>query len=498
MTEPGPLLLSRRARVCAATTALAGLAWLPHLTRRLLATDDYVNLAAPGLGWTVEASVAQGRFVGALLQLCSYWLGIDPARSAPLTQLIALALCGVAGLALVRLWGLEDEPAPAQVLVAALPFVHPVAFELWTFHIMPPYVVLAQGLALWGLWLVLREDAPRPWAGVALLVAALGIYQVALNVALVVLALGGALGLSRHPPGSAERRRLLRSHLGALALLVLACAIWAVINKSLLLAFHLAPEWRNGLWDGHAAAARLREVARTLARVAFRERQLGTPLLGALQLSLVALAAGGVAWRTRGQRALRELALTLALFAAALLSVVGILALVKDFQAPPRTLLGAGYLWAGALALAVRAGAAPRFRRAALAVGTLCLLGSIGVDHRAAEELGRLNQRDLQVAARVLARFEAEPAYARMRRVVTVGHSINSEGLPTVAAFVAPSALAISWSQAPLFSELADRHFDDATEADVAAAAQLCREAPRWPAAGSTSITADGLGVVCF
>lgn len=496
-----PSALDTAARAAGAAALLIALAWLPLLFRRLLAADDWTLLQAPGVGWTVELSLRQGRFGGALLQAAGTALGVDPSRSAPLTGVLAILLCALSGAVLLKLWGVRPAEGAPAVLVAALPFVHPLAFEAWTFRISPLHASSAHALALGGLLLLCRGGRPRTLAlGVALLTCALGIYQISLNVALVVLAIGALLSLVAAPAEGPERREALLGWLRALGGVAAASVAALLLGRLCLLAFQLEPDARNGLWDLAAPAERARLVLRTLARVLFREKQLGTSVLSALQLALAALALAALG-RRFGRRP-AELLSGAALLGGALLSTVGVLALVRHFEAAPRMLTGAGFFWAGALALATRAGAGlarPAWpQRAALAVAGLWTLGALGVDHRAADELARLNQRDLAVAGRALARLEADPAWPRLQRLITRGAPIDQVDLPTLAGYVAPSALAIPWSMAPLFGALAQRPLLQATDADVAEADKVCAAGAKWPAAGSTAITASGLGVVCF
>ncbi|MBS2023114.1 MAG: glucosyltransferase domain-containing protein [Deltaproteobacteria bacterium] len=477
------------------TGALLVIAWLPFLTRRLLSTDDYTLISARGLGETPQWMLTQGRFVGASLHVLATWLGLDPVRSAPAAGLVAIGLCVLSGFLLTRLWQVPGERFALTVLVAVLPFVHPLEGEVWTFRLAPLHVQAGIALALGGLVLARREAPRSRLAGIALLTAALGTYQVALNVALVVIGMGAAIAVCGAQDESL--RGELVAWARALVALVLAGLAWLLISRGLLAALGLKPEYRNGLIGLTELPARVHDVTKALARVAFRERQLSTPLLIGLQLALAAVALASMAWRASRER-LQAAVLIALLVALSLCGTVGVLALIKNFEAAPRMLIAAGFLWAGLLVLAAQATQAVWVTRAALAIACGCVIGYVGVNHRLADEVARLNQRDAAVAARVLARFESDPRAASLARVVTIGHSINYDDLPTVANFIAPSALAVPWSQAPLFSGLAQRPLATATDEDVETATRLCAAASKWPATDSTRVTDTGLGVVCF
>src|SRR5207237_39976 len=131
--------------------------------------------------------------------------------------------------------------------------------------------------------------------------------------------------------------------------------------------------------------ARLREIGRLLPRLLVRDRELGAPLLGGLQVLLLA-AALLLAARARKPS-------ISALLAVALASVIGIVGLVKIFWPTPRVLTAMGFFWGGVVAVCFRL-APPRAQKIVLALGGLLAFAFAAIDHKAMNEQARLNQHD--------------------------------------------------------------------------------------------------------
>ncbi len=475
----------------AGVAALLAAAWFPQLLPGRYSVDDYRNLLPGALPELLAAEIGQGRPLQALLHALSWRLGVDPIHSPGLANLIALVLFAGCGVLLARIWRIESWPAGAA-LAGAVAFTHPFFADLWSFRLAPVSLALALVPALVALELARRERA-RPILSALLFCASLGVYQLALDGAAVALCIAALADLARAPAG--ERAwHTLRPTLRAAACALAGAAAYLVLDRLVREIAHVPAEHRAGLVALAQLPERAGAVMQQLWRVLFAERQLGMGLLAALQLLLLAL---GLTSAMRRARATLAFALALiALLPLALASTVGLVGLARDFWPSPRTLVAAGFFWAGALALAALSESALT-RKVALVLGGLVWLGQAGIAHRAADEQHRLNQRDLLRMSRVLGRLEALPGAAAVRRLA-IHDGPNSYGdFKTVTGDLNVSALYKPWSWAGLAAETGGAPLEPTRAEDVASAAQRCVGAPRWPASGAVFIEGE-LAIVCF
>ncbi len=470
------------------------IAWLPRLLPGTWSPDDYALVhEGAGLAGTLRLEVSQGRFGQALLHTLLSRLGADPSHSSTLLSFLALLLLAAAAVVTVRIWDLQGSPGTA-LMAGAIALVHPFAADSWSFRLAPIFFALALLPALVAV-LLLRRTSSGFLLPIALIASSLAIYQVNLNPLLVVILLGAALDLARVPAGSGEVRTVLKVWLVLLACVAVSTALYLAFNKLVLLATGIPPEARAGLVSLADLPGRLREIAALLPKLLFKERQLGTGLLGALQISLLALTLSVAILRGLAERSARKLAWIVALLGLAFLCIVGIVGLLRVFWPTPRVLTAAGFFWAGVLAL-TSVCAEPRARAAALGLGGLLLLGYAGIDHRASADQQRVNLRDQLTMSRVIARLERLPGAAGVRRAYLVGGP-KAYGDTTVAGDLNNSALGVTWGFAGLVAEAGGPWLEHPRFEDGPKAAAHCAHAGRWPAEDSLAIEGD-LAIVCF
>ena len=485
--------MPRPLRLFAVTAAVLFAAWLPKLVPNAYSVDDYILLHGEPLSQTLRMYAAQGRFGMALLHLGLTQLGASPIHAYTLLHLASVLLLAAAAVLLVRVWDLEGE-GPLPFVIAPLAFIHPFSSETWSFRIAPIYFAIAMALALGGLWLI-RRGRGRTLVGAALIVASLSVYQVGLNPLLVAIGIGACLDLWRVGSDREAVRATLRVWLLTFAIVLAACLAYFALMKLLLLALGIGAEQRAGFLQVEDVAWRAKQVWRLLPRLLGRDAQLGSPLQGALQLGLLALALGLAAVKARGE-GVAKAGLTLLLLFLSLLAVIGLHAALGHFQPWPRSLTGAGLFWSGVVALAwLLAGA--RLRGLALGAALLLGFGYLGVQHRVAAEQLRLNAREQLLASRILERLEANAQGGGVRRMVTIGHAPAWPDLETAGGDLNVSALFIPWSQAALVAEVSGRPLGPASDADRALAGSRCALAPKWPADGAVAVEGE-LGIVCF
>jgi hypothetical protein len=288
----------------------------------------------------------------------------------------------------------------------------------------------------------------------------------------------------------------VRVWLVILGCVALALALYFAAQKLVLLALAVAPEARAGFVPLRELPHRAREVLRVLPRLLYREPHLSTPLLGALQVGLLALALLGAALRSAAERSARPIAWTAALAFAALLSVVGVAALVHIFWPVPRVLTAAGFFWGGLVALSCVQSSGV-LRRAALLAGALLWLGSAGIDHHAAADQLRANTRDLLRMGRLAGRLETLPGASGLKRIAVVGAAGTYPDLATATWDLNLSAFGTTWSWAGLLAEAGGPSLTLSTDDDRARAAAYCARAGKWPAPDALAVEGE-LAIACF
>jgi len=457
-------------------------AWGPKLVPGYWSIDDYILVHGETLGDTLAHYAAQGRLGMAALHVALRGLGADPARAHTFLSLCAVGLLAVAAWLLVRVWDVEEEGAPA-LAAAAIAFVHPYASETWSFRIAPFYYALAMVMALGGLWLI-RRGRERTLAGVALVAGSLAVYQVALGPLLVALLLGACIDLARVGP---ERGVVLKVWAMTAGAVLAACLLWFGAMQLALFLMKVPAEARAQLVALGDVPWRARQVWALFERFLWNDPRLSAPLLGVLQIALLGATLVALGLRRRGA------VLSVALLFAALISISGVVALLRVFQPWPRSLTGLGVFWAGIVALL---GVLTGRSRAVVALAAALGMGWAAIDHRVAADQVRLNARELARAGRVLERLERHPRWGELRSAAFVGHPRDWPDLPSAGDLNA-SALHIYWSQAALLTEASGRNIAVATPGEREHAERHCAAAPKWPAEGSVTID-GGLGIACF
>jgi hypothetical protein len=244
-----------------------------------------------------------------------------------------------------------------------------------------------------------------------------------------------------------------------------------------------------------ALPGRIRSLGIVFRRVLGADPVLSTRLLQTLQLLLLCAVLVAVLAGAGRRRRWAEAALALAGVAAALVAVVGVIALLAEFWPSPRVLAAAGVFWAG-MVLVLGASLGDRWRWIPGAAAAVLLLGYAGIDHRVASDQARLNVRELALASRIVGRLESTPGWASVERVAILGRARAVPGIPQEFD-VNPSALEVPWSRVMLLREVTDRRLGSPTTAELERAGRRCAAVEPWPAPDSVSI--DGaLAVVCL
>ena len=483
--RPAPSSRADLARSGVVFLAIQIVAWFPRLVPGYFASDDLYFLNHPP---NLETMVRQGRPGQAALFGLLSALGADPVHAGTLLNWIAVGLLALVAVWLLQIW--EVRPGPVAVLCTALVFVHPNLAETFSFRFTPVFFALAMVLGLGGLLLARRG---RWIPGGLLIAASFTVYQVTLNTLLTVLALGVVLDCVR---GAAPARSVLRSWAGPAAVVGVAAVGYLVVQRLATAVLGSSVQGdRSRFLSLDALPGRIDSLAVVFRRVLGADPVLSTRLLHVLELLVLAGALAAVVASLGRRRRWSEAGLALLGVGVALVTVVGVVALLAEFWPSPRVLTAAGVFWAGML-LVLGAGLGGRWHWLAGAAAAVLLLGYAGVDHRVASDQIRLNVRELALANRIVLRLESLPGWERLERVAIVGRGRAVPGIPQEFD-VNPSALSVEWSQVNLLREVSDRRLAEPTPEERERATRRCAGVEAWPSAASVAIEGP-LGVVCL
>jgi hypothetical protein len=475
-------------RPVAALLVVLVVAWFPRLVPGFFASDDLFFLNHPA---DLETMVRQGRPGQAALFALLAALGADPVHAGTLVNWVALVLLALAAAWLLRIW--DVPPAPVALLSVALVFVHPNLSETFSFRFTPVFFAMAMVLSLGGLLLARR--GPWGWRilGGLLIAISFTVYQVTLNALLTVLALGVVLDCVR---SEMPARRVLGAWAAPAAVVALAAAGYLVVQRlgTAVLGSSVQGD-RSRFLPLDEVPRRIDALGIVFRRVLGGDLILSTRLLHALQLLLLAAVLGTVLVSLGRRRRWSEAALAVVGVAAALVSVVGVIALLAEFWPSPRVLTSAGVFWAGML-LVLGASLGGRWRWLPGAVAAVLLLGYAGIDHRVASDQARLDVRELALANRIIQRLESLPGWDRLERVAIIGRGRAVPGIPQEFD-VNPSPLSVEWSQVNLLREVTDRRLADPTPEERERATRRCAAVEAWPSPASVTIEGP-LAVVCL
>ncbi len=480
---------AEQVRWLAAIGVLAAV-WAPRLSQSFYSVDDYILLQFPV---RVEQFFQQGRFGQAALWWGMTALGLSPPHAVTALAALSVALLGLSGVLLLRLWRMEGSNW-LLVPLCVLPFAHPYAAEIWSFRIAPVFYAIALVSALGALTLA-RERGLGP-APVGLVVFSLSVYQLGFNPAVVVIGMGLLLDILRGRGSADELKDAVRGWWGPLAALLGGTVAYLVLNAVLQRLAHTAPDARGAFLPLGDLLVRAREVRALLAQVFFTDRHLSTQALSSLLLALLGLAVLAGLRRAAANRSAWQLLLVPALLAGCALSVVGLMLALKVWWPMPRTLTGIGFFWAGVFALLDANGSAAA-RRVVAATACLVVVCFAGLCARVTSDQARLNAVDRATASRVVGRFEASAAFPQLRTALFVNGAVTYQILDTQVGDLNLSALGCTWSQAEILGELLGRPLPNPSDDERARGTAFCTKAAKWPAEGSTAIL-DGVGVVCF
>jgi hypothetical protein len=467
------------------------------------ATDDYRQII-DGLSSIAEPIIAQGRIGEYWLHLVFEFLGFDPLR-APLITIAASSLISVwVAYSILQMWEVRMPPLLAAIVIVVVS-IHPYTTELLTFRGIAIYHYIALALA----FLSLRLTKPTTFSilgNAALFAVALTIYQIPLGYASIFFVFDFAIRILRLVGAQTYDAASLKASLAGdfaarLAVFLIGIVLYFILFKistigvpqdprSVLISFgDILPRLVMGLnlILEHFVTGKV-----------YQNSLVPKPLL-IVPFVFLAFAVFEVARATHYRPSVvagSSLFLLVVVLGAGF-AVLGVAFLSKTPWLPPRVHPHIGIFWGGAAALAysVRSAISPKAFYVLLGLVGLIFVAvcqQIFIDHY------RIRVRDHNKALLVLSRLQEDPQFANATRITVHGASpVYPAKMPTLATGLNASTWAAPWSIAPMFTELSGRVFKEANRDDRTVAAAFCKERPKWPSAGSTTVR-ENLAIICM
>jgi hypothetical protein len=133
-----------------------------------------------------------------------------------------------------------------------------------------------------------------------------------------------------------------------------------------------------------------------------------------------------------------------------------------------------------------------------MACAGILMLGYVAADASILFGQRRVNLWDHQLANRIVARLEAQPGFASIRRLAVVGRlPAHPFPLQTTDHDMNSSAFGAPWSKVGVIEQATGLVFDQASEADIQIAKTYCAAHDPWPGPDAVTATSE-LGIVCL
>jgi hypothetical protein len=468
------------------------------------AVDDYVFLQLSGAWrdiWSVfEPSGRVG--AAALLYVLSAIGGIQPRALAP-AMIVAVAGFAYLSYLIARRW-FRLRGRMALIVVGSLIAVYPYSAEVFSFRITALLYVVAFFLTVVALSLFSPARAGLIPSSL-LYCLALSINQsvVSLSIAMLLALAAFAASLRISGRGGAIRREkfLFRRTAFGAATMVLGISLYAALLKVSSLAGAGDLGSRASFLPFSELPNRLGQI-RDLAWGVFARPDAIIPLWpkilgGAVFFVALAFLSASLPPRRGAGTRVRHFVLVGIALVLLLLGIAGVNTLLREWWMVPRVLVQTVFVWIWPLVVLFTSKRNGMIR---FATWTGCILAFSFVlsTGRILEDQKRLNSRDTQLGNRIVARLEACPTFAQMKRVVVVNFRGYLNDNISYVGDLNISVLSSWYAHASFLREVSGWNTLIYMGAeDRKKAADYCRAHAPWPSPESVTVT-DDLGIVCL
>ncbi|QRM28277.1 glucosyltransferase domain-containing protein [Microvirga sp. VF16] len=433
--------------------------------------------------------LSQYRFGLAALFLFSRLFEYGAAPVAFNSVLLACGLLTIASLFSYLTIDPEGRRTP-YLIFSAIFCLHPFTVEIFTFVDVALFASMSLVLGQLGGLILYKGTSRREWAGgVALIIAALSIYQITLHYIFITLLFASVAALMRGESLRPVPRAIIGVAVSAAVCLLMAKGINAILQ--------IPSEARGSLISLYEIPGRIGALRDALVRSFYPPPRLVPPVttgIAALALTAALFVSLRVVFVRKG---ISAVLLAMVALGAAVCWIAGLSIVGKTLWLVPRTLSAIAVFLGAAVALGWLGGGQV-MRGILVSTTSLLVFGYIASNNRILYDQWRVNNWDAQQANRILARLETLQEFPQMKRLsVQGGFTRYRARLPTAFADLNMSSFAPGLFKNYTIQQTTGYKFLPPTPDQGKLAVGYCKTAPRWPA--SQSVTIIGvLGIVCL
>ena len=447
----------------------------------------------------IDLFLRQGRIGQYLLIEALEAFGFDRNSSAGVLQGVGVALFALSAPFMFAAFSRREMlPIFPLVIAGSLFVLHPFQAEILTFPEASFFPAFACALGIVSVTLVATYHRLW-WLGSMILLAALSIYQLALNY-VCVMVLFGLLSAWVEAEGKAEifwRKDMLCPFVSSALMISIGLALYLLSNKLIILTM-------NADQDGRAQLLGFADIGTRVGQVASLSREiLRTPFLLDLPVaSLLLWAAVACGWLILLAKVVltrtRNMAIPLSLILLIPIAAMGVVLVGSTWWPVPRVLGGVVLIMAFGVYLALTLQAPTILRRWATVLAFFTILASVSVSYRIHADQIQVNDHDRYLARVIYQRLIETDGYSEALPAVIVNTRMrwtHPAGVKTVKGDMNISAFAVSWSIPGLFSVSTGRvlNFKNPDGQDE----EMCKSLPAWPSPDAIAVLPDR-ALVCI
>ena len=454
----------------------------------------------------------QGRLAQLLITWFIHSQGVNLSDVYVFFGILSILAYAAFAVSILRFLGLVH--IPAAWLISGILVAYPYLTELYTFRMALSAYSVAILLAIATLELTTLYFSEKRTRGTALLAFAAAItvtftYQIFVNYFLVlsVLLLLRALACASQTGPESEARTFRRRAYFLFAVTLLSAAFSLLIVSALTKLAGVPMTGRATLIGLNEIPERAGQVLSVIQSEFWHDEAIHNAWPKRLMLiswltSIVVLLFSLVSKSPNTSRATKSLLHATALLTLLLPLSVGLIIPFGNWWPVPRVLVHVSVVVGGVFALAdltlSERGMGGWLKRSLHGAWGLLLVSYILIGNQILADQQRLNERDRSLVNRIVARLEMIPGFDQARSLHVQGGGWSYQApIQTTQGDMNISALAPSWAQIEIFSDISGYAFAKPTPEQTATGEGYCAQHGSWPGADSVTIQ-DDLAIVCL
>lgn len=437
--------------------------------------------------------INQGRFGFAVLYEFLQILGIPSGYVTPFFGFIFLVCFCWVGIIICRVWKISGNIILSSFVVLFIA-IHPYQAEIFTFKISFFYATMAYFLGFLAFYFA--EFKRLTFLLVIFCMAfALSINQAILNYFLLVISLSILLEiLQQYKDNNFLNLYKLLANIKLLPKCASICAgvfLYFLLNRFVLYITGITLVSRFSFISFYDISTRLIQLKDLLYLLFFKSEPILPSFPKILMFILLFSVLCVITKRAYSLNKKRAIFISLAYFLLflAILGIIGVSLVIKEWWPVPRVLSSIGIFWAGIIAFLYLNVDNKLCRAFILVCSTIIIFSFIGINNQIFTDQLRVNMRDFNKVNRMIARLESNPNFSQVKRVVIIGDNwAYKSPINTAEGDMNISAFGCSWAKIHLLNEISGYKFEPATAEEYNKAKDLYQTAPKWPEPNSITV----------